>query len=417
MDTGDTAWMLTSSALVLFMTPGLALFYGGMVRAKNTLGMLLKNYIAMGIVTITWVVIGYTLAFGPDAGGGWIGKLDFWGLKDVSNLVDEETGVGAIHGVPVPDTVIMVFQMMFAIITPALISGAVAERMKFTAWAIFIAIWSVVVYAPMAHWVWSANGFIFKDIQAVDFAGGTVVHINAGAAALALVFILGPRIGFRREIIRPHSLPLTLLGAGILWFGWFGFNAGSAFGANGLAANAFIVTQIAAAVAGTVWVLMEQMRHGKATTLGFASGAVAGLVAITPASGFVGPGAAIAIGAAAGVICFLALQIKFMFNFDDALDVVAVHLVGGILGSLMVGLFADAELNSLTRDGLFFGGGVNLLGRQAAAVGIAFGYSFVVTYVLARILDAIMGLRVQEQDERRGLDLALHEEQSYVLAE
>jgi len=415
MDTGDTAWMLISSALVLFMTPGLALFYGGMVRAKNALGMLLKNYIAMGIVTVTWVAIGYTLAFGPDAGGGWIGNLDYWGLRHVSNVIEGDAG--AIHGVAVPDTVIMVFQMMFAIITPALITGAVAERMKFTTWAVFIAIWSIVVYAPMAHWVWSPDGFIFKDIKAVDFAGGTVVHINAGAAALAMVFILGPRLGFRREIIRPHSLPLTLLGAGILWFGWFGFNAGSAFGANGLAANAFVVTQIAAGVAGTVWALMEQVRHGKATTLGFASGAVAGLVAITPASGFVGPGGAVAIGAAAGVICFLALQIKFAFNFDDALDVVAVHLVGGILGSLLVGVFADAELNPASKDGLFFGGGVDQLGRQAAAVGIALVYSFVVTYVLGRILDAVMGLRVAEQDERRGLDLALHEEQSYVLAD
>jgi Amt family ammonium transporter len=416
MDTGDTAWMLTSAALVLFMTPGLALFYGGMVRAKNALGMLLKNYIAMGVVTITWVVIGYTLAFGPDVGGGWLGNLDLIGLKDVSNVVPE-SGAGAIHGVAVPDTVIMVFQMMFAIITPALITGAVAERMKFTTWVVFIAIWSVVVYAPMAHWVWSANGFIFSDIKAVDFAGGTVVHINAGAAALAMVLVLGPRIGFRRDIIRPHSLPLTLLGAGMLWFGWFGFNAGSAFGANALAANAFVVTQIAAAVAGTAWVLMEQIRHGKATTLGFASGAVAGLVAITPASGYVGPVGAIVIGVAAGVICFLALQIKFTFNFDDALDVVAVHLVGGILGSLLVGFFADAEINPASKDGVFYGGGVDQLWRQAAAVGIALVFSFVVTYILARILDATMGLRVNEQDERRGLDLVLHEEQSYVLAE
>ncbi len=416
MDTGDTAWMLTSSALVLFMTPGLALFYGGMVRAKNALGMLLKNYIAMGIVTITWVLVGYSLAFGPDIGGGWLGNLDYWGLRDVSNVIPEGE-LGAIHGVTVPDSVIMVFQMMFAIITPALISGAIAERMKFTAWAIFIAIWSVVVYAPMAHWVWSANGFIFADIKAVDFAGGTVVHINAGAAALAMVLILGPRIGFRREIIRPHSLPLTLLGAGMLWFGWFGFNGGSSFGANALAANGFITTQIAAAVAGTVWALMEHMRHGKATTLGFASGAVAGLVAITPAAGFVGFGAAMAIGAAAGVICFLALQLKFMLNFDDALDVIAVHLVGGILGSLMIGLFAESEINGATKDGLFFGGGVEQLWRQAAAVGIAIAYSFVVTYILGRILDVVIGLRVDEQDERRGLDLSLHEEQSYVLAE
>ena len=421
MNSGDTAWMLMSSALVLFMTPGLALFYGGMVRAKNALGMLMKNYIAMGIVTITWVVIGYTLAFGPDVGGGVLGNLDYLGLKDVSNVIPEaaegETALGAIHGAAVPDTLIMLFQMMFAIITPALISGAVAERMKFSSWAVFIAIWSIIVYAPMAHWVWSADGFIFADIKAVDFAGGTVVHINAGAAALALVMVLGPRLGFRRDIIRPHSLPLTLLGAGMLWFGWFGFNGGSSFGANALGVNAFMVTQIAAAVAAVAWAGMEYLRHGKATTLGVASGAVAGLVAITPAAGFVGPMAAIAIGLAAGVICFLALQIKFRFNFDDALDVVAVHLVGGIIGSLLVGLFADAELNPLTKDGLFFGGGVDQLGRQALAVAIAFAFSFVVTYVLALILKATMGLRVAEEDERRGLDITLHEEQSYVLSE
>ncbi len=417
MDTGDTAWMLTSSALVLFMTPGLALFYGGMVRAKNALGMLLKNYIAMGVVTITWVVVGYTLAFGPDRGGGFLGGLDYLGLKNVSSFFGEGETKGAIHGLPIADSIVMVFQMMFAIITPALIAGAIAERMKFTSWVVFIAIWSVLVYAPMAHWVWAADGFILKDFKAVDFAGGTVVHINAGAAALALILVLGPRLGFRREIIRPHSLPLTLLGAGMLWFGWFGFNAGSALGANGLAANAFITTQIGAAVAGTVWALIEQMQHGKSTTLGFASGAVAGLVAITPGAGFVNPMGAIAIGAAAGVVCYLALQIKFKFNFDDALDVVAVHLVGGILGSLLVGVFAINAINSVTADGLLYGGGMTQLIAQFKAVVVAFAYSFIVSWVLAKVLHATMGLRVTEVEERRGIDLALHEEQSYVLSE
>ena len=417
MDTGDTAWMLTSSALVLFMTPGLALFYGGMVRAKNALGMLLKNYIAMGVVTITWVVVGYTLAFGPDMGGGFLGGLDYLGLKNVSSFFGEGETKGAIHGLPIADSIVMVFQMMFAIITPALIAGAIAERMKFTSWVVFIAIWSVLVYAPMAHWVWAADGFILKDFKAVDFAGGTVVHINAGAAALALILVLGPRLGFRREIIRPHSLPLTLLGAGMLWFGWFGFNAGSALGANGLAANAFITTQIGAAVAGTVWALIEQMQHGKSTTLGFASGAVAGLVAITPGAGFVNPMGAIAIGAAAGVVCYLALQIKFKFNFDDALDVVAVHLVGGILGSLLVGVFAINAINSVTADGLLYGGGMTQLIAQFKAVVVAFAYSFIVSWVLAKVLHATTGLRVTEVEERRGIDLALHEEQSYVLSE
>ena len=416
MNSGDTAWMLTSSALVLFMTPGLALFYGGMVRSRNALGMLMKNYICMGIVTITWVLVGYSLAFGPDMGGGLLGDLSYFGLNSVSSTIAEGEEAGAIHAVAVPDSVIMVFQMMFAIITPALITGAIAERMKFTAWAVFMAAWSVLVYAPMAHWVWMADGFLFK-LGAVDFAGGTVVHINAGAAALACVLVLGPRLGFRREVIRPHSLPLTLLGAGMLWFGWFGFNAGSAFAANGLAANAFVVTQIAAAVAGTTWAFMEQFTSGKATTLGFASGAVAGLVAITPGSGFVGPLAAIAIGVGAGVLCYLALKIKFQFNFDDALDVIAVHLVGGIFGSLAVGLFAQSSINTLTADGLFYGGGMGQLINQAIAVVVAFVFSFVVSWVLAKVVDATMGLRVTEAEERHGLDLALHEEQSYVIGE
>ncbi len=417
MNSGDTAWMLMSSALVLFMTPGLAFFYGGMVRAKNTLGMLMKNYVAMGLVTVTWIVVGYTLAFGTDLGGGMLGGLDYLGLKGVAIDIAKGEQAGAIHGATVPDAVIMVFQMMFAIITPALISGAIAERMKFSAWAVFIAIWSIVVYAPVAHWVWSAHGFIFEHIKAVDFAGGTVVHINAGAAALAAVLIIGPRLGFRQSPIRPHSLPLTLLGAGMLWFGWFGFNGGSSFGANALAVNAFIVTQIAAGVAGTAWLLMEQFQHGKPTTLGFASGAVAGLVAITPAAGFVGYLAAVAIGVAAGVVCYLALQIKFALNFDDALDVVAVHLVGGILGSLLTGVFSESRINPSVLDGLFFGGGFTQLIRQTIAVVVAFGFSFIISFVLLKLVDAVIGLRITEAEERRGLDISLHEEQSYALTE
>jgi len=404
MDSGHTAWLLTSSALVLFMTPGLALFYGGMVRARNVLAMLMNNFVAMGIVTVTWILIGYTLAFGPSVEGwGLFGGLDYLGLEDV--------GEGnPIHGAEVPDTVLMAFQMMFAIITPALISGAVAGRMKFSAWVIFIAVWSVIVYAPMAHWVWSGEGIIGADLEAIDFAGGLVVHINAGAAALAAVLVLGPRIGFRRELMRPHALPLTLLGAGILWFGWFGFNAGSAFAADGAAANAFVTTQVAAGVAATTWVIVEWLASGKPTTLGVASGAVAGLVAITPAAGFVGPLAAIAIGVAAGAICYWALRLKFRFNFDDSLDVVAVHLVGGIIGSLLVGVLADVDIGGVE-------GSVEQLGRQAASVIIAIGYSFVVSYVLLRIIKATIGIRVSEEDERQGLDLALHDEQAYVLSE
>jgi ammonium transporter, Amt family len=404
MESGHTAWLLTSSALVLFMTPGLALFYGGMVRARNALSMLMNNFVAMGIVTVTWIVIGYTLAFGPSVEGwGLFGGLDYLGLEDV--------GAGnPIHGAEVPDTVLMAFQMMFAIITPALISGAVAGRMKFSAWVVFVAVWSVIVYAPMAHWVWSPDGFIGADLEAIDFAGGLVVHINAGAAALAAVLVLGPRIGFRRELMRPHALPLTLLGAGILWFGWFGFNAGSAFAADGAAANAFVTTQVAAGVAATTWVIVEWLTSGKPTTLGVASGAVAGLVAITPAAGFVGPLAAIAIGVAAGAICYWALRLKFRFNFDDSLDVVAVHLVGGIIGSLLVGVLADVDIGGVE-------GSIEQLGRQAASVAIAIGYSFVVSYVLLRIIKATIGIRVSEEEERQGLDLALHDEQAYVLSE
>ncbi len=405
MDTGDTAWVLTSAALVLFMTPGLALFYGGMVRAKNVLGMLMKNYISMGVITIVWLFLGYSLAFGGEVN---IGGLNILGNLDLVALGDMGLENG-IHGYTIPDSVFMVFQMMFAIITPALISGAVAERMKFSAWVVFIVIWSILVYAPTAHWVWG-GGLIATDVGAVDFAGGLVVHINAGVAALALVMVLGPRLGWRTSVIRPHSLPLTLLGAGMLWLGWFGFNAGSALGANGAAGNAFVTTQVAAGVAATAWALMEQIRQGSPTTLGVASGAVAGLVAITPAAGFVNPIGAVIIGLAAGVICYLALQLKFMFKFDDSLDVVAVHFVGGVIGALLLGILADEAIGGVA-------GSVEQLGRQALSVVIAIVYSFIISYALARILDATMGLRVSEDAERRGIDLSQHDEQSYVFSE
>ena len=403
MDTGATAWILTSSALVLFMTPGLALFYGGMVRSKNVLAMLMKNYIAMGVVTITWIAVGFSLAFSGDVGGlGLFGNLDLWGVRELDLT-------NAVFGFEVPDLLFMVFQMMFAIITPALIAGAVAERMKFSAWVVFIAIWSVIVYAPIAHWVWG-GGFIASDIGAIDFAGGLVVHINAGAAALALVLVLGPRIGWGRDSIRAHSLPLTVLGAGILWVGWFGFNAGSALGANGSAANAFVTTQVAAAVAATTWIIVEIIKNGKPTSLGFACGAVAGLVAITPAAGFVTPLSAIIIGIAAGAICFYALQLKFRFKFDDALDVVAVHLVGGIIGALLLGILADEAIGGVA-------GNAEQLLRQGASIVVTLAFSFVVTYILAKVIDATIGLRVNEADEQQGLDLVLHGEQAYVLAE
>ena len=421
MDSGDTAWLLMSSALVMFMVPGLALFYAGMVRGKNVLAMLMKNYVAMGVVTITWIVVGYSIAFSGDwQGWGLVGDLEFFGLGELG--VGTELGLGTdAQGNTFPDTVHLLFQLMFAIITPALIAGAVAERMKFSAWVIFIAIWSIVVYAPLAHWVWG-GGFLggslgdtdIPSLQAIDFAGGLVVHINAGVAALALVLVLGPRLGWRREIIRPHSLPLTVLGAGILWFGWFGFNAGSAFFADGSAGNAFLTTQIAASVAAFSWVMSEQVVHGRPTTLGFASGAVAGLVAITPAAGFVSPLWALVIGIAAGVICFAALQLKFRFGFDDSLDVVAVHMVGGIVGALLLGLFAEEAIGGT--DGLFFGAAGQLL-RQAGSIVIVLLWSGILTYVIAIILDRTIGLRVTEDEERRGLDVTLHEEQGYVLTE
>ena len=404
MDSGTTAWILISSALVLFMTPGLAFFYGGMVRSKNVLAMLMKNYIAMGVVTITWVIVGCSLAFssGNVALGDWglFGDLDLFGLTtlDLTNNY---------FGNDVPDLLHVTFQLMFAIITPALIAGAVAERMKFTAWVAFVAIWSICVYAPMAHWVWG-GGFIGSQIEAIDFAGGLVVHINAGAAALALIIVLGPRVGLGTAKFKEHSLPLTVLGAGILWFGWFGFNAGSAYAADGAAANAFITTQIAAAVAATTWIFIEAARNGKPTSLGFACGAVAGLVAITPAAGFVNPLGAIIIGIAAGAICLAALQLKERFNFDDSLDVVAVHLVGGVVGALLLGLLADEAIGGIAGSGAQF---VN----QLLSVIIAIAFSFIATYVIAVVLDRIIGLRVNDSEENQGLDSSLHGEQAYAI--
>jgi Amt family ammonium transporter len=403
---GDTAWVLASAALVLFMTPGLALFYGGMVRAKNVLAMLMANFFTITVVTFIWVIIGYSLAFGP--GGKFIGNFDFFGLKDVGA---EPSAFAAT----IPGSSFMVFQMMFAIITPALITGAVAERMKFSAWVVFCALWSLIVYSVVAHWAFAPDGWLF-DYGARDFAGGLVVHINAGTAALALILVLGKRRGWPKEAIRPHSLPLTLLGTGILWFGWFGFNAGSALGANGVAANAFVTTQIAAAIAAGGWVLAEWLKTGKPTTLGAASGAVAGLVAITPCAGFVGPMSAIFIGLVAGVLCFLAVSLKFRFGYDDSLDVIGVHLVGGIVGSLMLGLFADTAFNEAGPDGLFFGDG-GFLVKQIVAVVAVIVFSFVASYILAMIVKAVMGIRATEDDEVAGLDIALHEERGYVLAE
>jgi Amt family ammonium transporter len=381
------------------MTPGLALFYGGMVRSKNVLNMLMKNFFTISIVTVVWTVIGYTLAFGTDLGGGLLGGFDFLGLK----------------GVEGDALLFMVFQMMFAIITPALISGAVAERMKFSAWVLFTTLWALIVYPIVAHWGFAADGLLFAwGVR--DFAGGLVVHINAGVAALALVFALGPRKGYGVEPMRPHSLPLTLIGTGILWFGWFGFNAGSALAADGIAISAFVTTQIAAAVAALAWVVAEWMKTGKPTTLGAASGAVAGLVAITPGAGFVSPMSAIVIGLAGGFLCFGAVSLKSRFGYDDSLDVVGVHLAGGIVGSVLLGVFAQSSVNEFVPDGLLFGGGTFFI-KQVVAVLAVMAFTFVASYILARIVKAIVGLRVDEGQETEGLDISLHEERGYVLSE
>ncbi len=400
---GDTAWVLVSAALVLLMTPGLALFYGGMVRKKNLLATLMHSFFTMGLITVQWVVIGYSLAFAR--GNAFIGGLDFAFLH----------GVGSAPASPdatIPHSAFMIFQGMFAIITPALISGAFAERVKFRAYVLFILLWATLVYDPVCHWVWGPGGWLGLDgVGALDFAGGTVVHINSGVAALAFVFVLGRRIGYPHQAMKPHNLGLTLLGAGMLWFGWFGFNAGSALAANGSAANAFVVTHIAAASATLSWALVETLHRGTASVLGAVSGAVAGLVAITPACGFVGPGAALAIGAAAGACCYGGVLLKGRFGYDDALDAFGVHGIGGTWGALATGLFASAAVGGTA--GLFESGSLGQTGVQALSVAATAGYSFVVTLLLAYLLDATVGLRVSEEEERTGLDLSAHGEAAY----
>ncbi|MGV9268729.1 ammonium transporter [Kitasatospora sp. NPDC003701] len=404
---GDTAFVLICAALVMVMTPGLAFFYGGMVRAKSTLNMLAMSFLSLGIVSVLWVLYGYSLSFGPDAGAGLIGNLDFLGMRGIG--LNDLTGT-------IPVTAFSAFQLMFAIITPALISGAVADRAKFTAWGLFIALWVTVVYFPVAHWVFffdGGNGGWLGDRNGViDFAGGTAVHINAGVAGLALCLVLGKRVGFRKDPMRPHSLPLVMLGSGLLWFGWFGFNAGSALAANGVAAMALINTQVATAAALIGWLIYEKLRHGAFTTLGAASGAVAGLVAITPACGSVSPLGAVAIGLIAGAVCAAAISLKYRFGFDDSLDVVGVHAVGGAIGSLLVGLFATGTVGQ-TAKGLFYGGGLEQLGKQAMGVAVVGAYSFVLSWLLAKAIDSTVGFRVAEDVEVAGIDQAEHAESAY----
>ena len=415
----DTAWVLASSALVLLMTPGLAFFYGGMVRAKSALNMMMMSMITIAVVSVLWVIYGFKLAFGYEANSQWYGSFSLSGLGDA---VNELTNNGGIY--PIPLLVFATFQLMFAIITPALISGAIADRAKFVSWTLFVALWVTIVYFPVAHWVFAfgnkvgdtVTGAGFLAARGVeDFAGGTAVHINAGAAGLALAIVLGRRIGWQRSPMRPHSLPLVLLGAGLLWFGWFGFNAGSALGANAIAGLAFINTQVATAGALLGWVLTEKFRDGHPTSLGAASGAVAGLVAITPACAFVAPWAAVVIGFLAGVICALAVGLKYKFGFDDALDVVGVHLVGGIVGSLAIGFFGSSKVNSLGLDGLFYGGGATLLGKQALGVGLVMGYSFVMTLIIGFLIEKTIGFRVKTENELAGVDLSEHAESAYEM--
>jgi len=410
LNTGDTAWVLMATALVLFMTPGLALFYGGMVRAKNVLGMLMQNVFAMGLLAVLWVAVVFTLAFSKAGDGRVIGNFDYAFLHDVGLGKSPEA---FFEFLTIPFILFCAFQMTFAIITPALITGATADRLKFSAYAVFIGIWLVLVYAPVAHMVF-AGGWL-ADMGALDFAGGAVVHINAGAAALALVLIIGKRRGYPGHPMAPHSLPLTMIGTGILWFGWAGFNAGSALAANGVAAVALMNTFLAASTAMLGWLLVERVKEGKPTTLGAMSGAVAGLVAITPCAGFVGGMAPVYIGAIAGIVCCLALSLKKLGRFDDSLDVVAVHLVGGLVGSILLGLFADSAVNgAVTNDGLFVSGGGELLKDQIVASVVTLAFSFIVTMIIAAVIDKTMGLRVSEADEELGLDLSEHAETAYT---
>ena len=405
VDTGDTAWVLISTALVMLMTPGLALFYGGMVRRKNVLGTIMQSFIALGVITIVWVLYGYSLAFGPD---NWhiIGGLEWVGLRGVGLEPNPD------YSATIPHQAFMIFQMMFAVITPALITGAFAERFKFKTYLVFLILWATLVYAPLAHWVWGVGGWI-RNLGALDFAGGLVVHISSGVSALAAAIVVGKRKGYGMEPMPPHNMTMTFLGAALLWFGWFGFNGGSAVASGSLATSAFVVTHIATAAAALSWMAAEWAQRGKPTALGAASGAVAGLVAITPASGFVGPMPSIVIGLVAGVICYMAVNFKTKLGYDDSLDAVGVHGVGGTWGAIATGLFASKAINSAGNDGLFFGN-ASLLWSQIISICAAWIYAFVVTLIILKVLDWTMGLRVDEESEFIGLDQALHGESGYT---
>jgi Amt family ammonium transporter len=424
VDTGDTAWVLTSAALVLLMTPGLALFYGGMVRAKSVLNMMMMSFGALALISVLWVLYGYSMAFGDDVGAGLVGNpFEFFGLSGLMGTEGIDNGFAASELVfTIPSMAFVAFQAVFAIITVALISGAIADRARFGPWLIFAGVWATIVYFPVAHWVFAFNGaesetggWIANNLLAIDFAGGTAVHINAGAAGLALALVLGKRRGFGRDPMRPHNLPLVMIGAGLLWFGWFGFNAGSALAANGQAAEVFVTTLVATAAAALGWLATEKIRDGHATSLGGASGVVAGLVAITPACSSVTPIGAIFVGLIAGVLCALAVGLKYKLGYDDSLDVVGVHLVGGLWGTLAVGLLASATATAGV-DGLFYGGGVDQLWRQGLGAFAVLLYSLVVTFVIGTVIQKTIGFRITEQDEVTGIDSIEHAETAYDFA-
>jgi Amt family ammonium transporter len=413
LDTGDTAWLLAASALVLLMAPGLALFYGGMVRSKSVLNMIMMTFGALAAITVIWVLVGYSLAFGDDVAGGLVGDpFQHFGLQD---LVSGRDG-----WLTVPVILFAIFQGLFCVITGALVSGAIADRARFGAWMVFISVWTLLVYAPVAHWVFDldrdghAGGFLLNKVHVIDFAGGTAVEICSGASALAVALVVGVRVGFGRDPMRPHNLTLVMLGAGLLWFGWFGFNAGSALGANHAAAVVFVTTLCAGASGTLGWLLVERVRDGHATSLGAASGMVAGLVAITPSCGSLSPLGAVLMGLAAGLVCAWAVGLKYKFGYDDSLDVVGVHMVGGIVGVLGIGLIGTAAAPTGV-DGLFYGGGLDQLGRQALSGGIVLVYAFVVSGIIALVVDKVMGFRVDEEHEVSGIDLVVHAETAYDL--
>jgi ammonium transporter, Amt family len=404
IDSGDTAWILISTALVMLMTFGLALFYGGMVRGKNVLGTIMQNFIAIAIISVQWILIGYSLSFGPDV-NGIIGSLDWVGLQRVGIEPNPD------YAPTIPHIAFMMYQAMFAVITPALITGAFAERMKFSSYLLFTLLWSTLVYDPVAHWVWGAGGWL-KEMGTLDFAGGIVVHLISGISALAAALIIGKRKGYLQEAIYPHNLPMTVLGAGLLWFGWFGFNAGSALSAGTLSTMAFVATHTSAVAATLIWVIIEWLHRGKPTMFGAATGSIAGLATITPASGFVGPMSALIIGLTAGAVCYAALNMKGRLGYDDSLDAFGVHGVGGILGTFATGLFAQTLINPSGNNGLFFGNH-KLLISQMLAILITAAYSFIMTAIILKAIDKTLGLRVDEESEVSGLDISQHGESGY----